>query len=190
MSKILYVIPGFGQSTIDNEYQNLISLAKDIGYEVVEYVPYWDRKTIDHWIADFLSFTKKRSMDHCSVVGFSFGAYIAVLASKHLNFEKIILCSLSPYFKNDIKNLPSAVFPMLGKRRMEAFAQIDFPEQLLADEVYLLIGENDFPYAVERTDAIFKTLKNKKFLNIIPNTKHTIDTPEYLSAITKILKKP
>jgi len=49
----------------------------------------------------YQNFDNKNSL----IIGFSFGAMVAFIASQKIRPKKLILCSLSPYFNEDLKKL-------------------------------------------------------------------------------------
>src|SRR5690606_37231643 len=51
------------------------------------------------------------------VLGFSYGAVIALITANDLKPKKIFLCSLSPDFKEDSKNMKEWIKKLIGKNR-------------------------------------------------------------------------
>ena len=127
----LYIIPGYHESPKNLGYKQLIKSGKEKGYDVVFWEPEWKYKKMSDWVSDF---SKKVGSSHqnTTVIGFSFGAFIALLASEKTKIDKIISCSLSPYFEDDINKLPDLAFKILGKRRMLEFKSTRLPKQISA----------------------------------------------------------
>lgn len=46
---------------------------------------------------------KHKENDEVYLFGFSLGAMLAFIIAKEVNAKKLILCSLSPFFKEDLK---------------------------------------------------------------------------------------
>ena len=108
-NKIVYIIPGFGEKVTDRDYKKISFFAKKEGYLVVPVPIIWNNRTTSHWLTQFRELVNKKG-ENAVVVGFSFGAYLSILASKEFNFKKLVVCSLSPYFSEDLKSFPKLFF--------------------------------------------------------------------------------
>lgn len=60
--------------------------------------------------------------------GFSFGAMVAFIASAEINPKLQLLCSLSPYFKEDLPHLKKSWKNYFGKKRMADMKTFSFNE--------------------------------------------------------------
>lgn len=183
---ILYIIPGFGESTKDTPYQEIIKDAKKQGFETVTFDPIWKRKTIKNWLEDFNLLIKTKGEKDSIVIGFSFGAYIAVLSSIDHKFKKIILCSLSPYFEDDIKELPPLAHKILGKKRIEDFSKNKFPTKVNTPAIFI-VGDKDFPLLIEEVKKNYKRWAGPKKVKILKDVKHNIGDDLYLKTIKEII---
>ena len=180
-AKTLYIIPGFKESTNDIGYQKIIKYARKKGFEVIFFNPKWG-KTIKVWLKNFNELIEKKNRDNVMVLGFSFGAYIAVLSAINHNFKKLILCSLSPYFKDDITKLPPLAYKMLGKKRIKDFSENKFPININTSAVFL-VGDKDTQLVIQRVKKSYKKWIGSKEIKILKNVRHDINNDLYLEAI-------
>lgn len=189
MKKKLYIVPGFGGHASDKYYQQVRKYAQENGYTVIPVPIQWRWTTIDRWIKDFEEVVDKKTVEQSVVLGFSLGALVAVLVSTKFSFKKMIICSLSPYFQEDLPKLPILAHEALGKRRMNAFRVHPFPLLTQRTPISFIIGDKDFHLAIERTQQAYKMWRcNKKNIKILQGVGHTIASPEYLKEIKKHLK--
>ena len=179
---ILYIIPGFKESTNDIGYQKIIKYAREKGLEVIPFNPIWERKTIKDWLRSFNNMVEKKGKDNAIVLGFSFGAYITVLSSINHNFKKLILCSLSPYFKDDIIKLPPLAYKMIGKKRIKDFSENKFPINIKTPTVFL-VGDKDTRLVIQRVKKSYKGWEGSKKIKILKDVEHDINNDLYLKAI-------
>lgn len=184
--KLLYVIPGFGEATTDEGYRAVIKHAKAQGYSVVPVQLKWKYRTVTDWLEQFREVVQKHG-ENAEVLGFSIGAYVALLAARELHFKKLHLCSLSPYFKDDLPALPELAYTILGKRRMKEYEKYDFPKDINTETIFY-VGDADIPLVVERVKKAYTSLAGKKKLIIVPDVGHVLEAPTYLSSIYREIK--
>jgi esterase/lipase len=182
MEKLLYVIPGFGESTRDKPYRAIASFAKSAGYEVVLYSPKWSRATPTQWIAGLKEKIAQHGTTNATVFGFSFGAYVAINTAREIPFAKIIACSLPPFFQADIVNIEPSTRTFLGTRRMADFENYAFPATLKTPIVFMSGEQEDKEDLVNMAHyhSAWSGLKKKV---LVPNAEHDLETGDYLKAI-------
>lgn len=191
--KTLFLIPGFKQSTKDARYIKLKSLFRKAGYRVIEYNRSWNRSTISQHTQDFIAFVKQKNIpkEQMTFLGFSFGAMVALIAAAELHPNQLFLCSLSPYFSEDIKRMPERWKHFIGKNRTADFKKILCSEvcKKIRSKTYLFIGEveaHKFPTLVRRVTYAHKSITTST-IHHIPNTDHEISQKEYLDAIKTVI---
>ncbi|MGB8816173.1 MAG: hypothetical protein WCC74_03030 [Minisyncoccia bacterium] len=186
MKQTIYIIPGFGESLRDAPYLDFIEYLKSKKYNVVFYQPKWKWNTIERWLEDFNKIIDKNYQNDSIILAFSLGAYIAVLSTKYHTFSKLILCSLSPYFSNDINFLPKIAEKILGRRRFTAFRKQDFPNNTKTPAIFLCGSEEKdlFPNGDKK---YFDLWKGKKKRIIVSNSDHDISNPNYVKEIKNLL---
>jgi len=184
--KTIIIIPGFGESEEDSTYSTIKKEIGDLGYNVVFHQPKWKRNTIKKWLLDFKEFLKKFEKVNPVILGFSFGAYIVIISAKDFKFSKIISCSLSPYFKEDIKNLPPIVYKILGQKRINDFKNYDFPKNLDTPIIFL-VGDKDMNMVIQRSLSAYKKYKGDKKVIKIKGAEHDLNNKNYIDEIKKAL---
>lgn len=187
MKKTLYLIPGFGETSSDPAYVRISRVAKEAGYHVVPFDPTWDRSAATRWVADFSRIVERDGAKNASVIGFSFGAYIAVLAAKKYDFNRLYLCSLSPYFKDDLPHIPDAAWKALGSRRKADFSSHSFPEDIGASAVFF-VGEHEIRYELQAVEKRYRAWKGEKKYIVVPDADHDLESGEYLDSLLSEIK--
>ncbi len=184
--KTIIIIPGFGESVEDSTYSTIKKEIGYLGYNVVFHQPKWKRNTIKKWLSDFKEFLKKFEKVNPTILGFSFGAYIAIVSAKDFKFSKIILCSLSPYFKDDIKNLPPIAYKILGEKRIDDFKNYDLPKNLNVPAIFL-VGDKDMNIVIKRSLSAYKKYKGDKKIITVNGAEHDLNNKNYIDEIKKAL---
>ncbi|MFP4402392.1 MAG: hypothetical protein ACLFPL_04120 [Candidatus Nanoarchaeia archaeon] len=102
-----------------------------------------------------------------------------------------MLCSLSPFFKEDLTAITKSWKKSLGKNKYNDFNNISFgkiAQQLSSStSVYILFGEREVTQLIRRAHRAHSIIKNSQLIRI-PNVKHQLSHPNYNKAITKELK--
>ncbi len=185
--KILYVVPGYGESCEEKAYQDIIQLAQNKGYVTKKIEINWDTdKVMDDYVAETLSQIKENEGEMVLGIGFSFGAYILALISPQINFHSLFFCSLSPYFNDDLVDIPEEAKNELGEKFIKNIEKNIFPTVSKAKAVFL-VGEKDWSQALERTKKSFNLWQGEKESICIPNIGHDFDTPEYKNTLSNLL---
>lgn len=186
MQKVLFIIPGFGETPKDPPYKKITDMAIKAGY-VPQIIPiHWNYRAMSQYIEQARSIIGKTKSDDISILGFSFGAFIAFEISKNIRCKKLFLCSLSPFFKEDLSSVTPTAKYFLGKRRMLDFKQYQFPKKTSCFS-YFLFGEKEWDASLKKMETRLKKLSGEKRLLFVENTSHDIRTPEYLNKIKEIL---
>lgn len=187
MNKNLIIIPGFGETTRQPSYRQIAIFAREKGFNVLVFNPKWQRRVATDWINEFKQFIKRHAplSRNTVVLGFSFGAYIAINATQNIKFKKLLLCSLSPYFRDDITKLPALAYKILGARRMKDFRKYAFPSVSQEPAVFF-VGDKDLSMVVERTKKSYKQWHSPKKLEIVRGAEHVIDK-KYLERIKRYI---
>lgn len=192
--KIVFIIPGFRHKISQKGYIDLKQKLKKDGYIVVPVAIPWRDSTItdnaEHFLKIFeKSLAKFKSFEkEVYLLGFSYGAMIAFLAATKISVTGLILCSLSPFFKEDLpKKLPKNI-SVLQEKRYSAFAKLPvakLAKKIKAKDVMMLYGEKESVRLIARTKSAFRAIASrKKYLFEIQNTDHNIADTKYISAIS------
>jgi len=190
MSNILYIIPGLGQTSTSPGYPAIIKHVQKQGYTVIPLQISWKYRTMSDYMAEFRAqATKHTKDDNITLLGFSFGAYIAFLAATEIPVDNLLLCSLSPYFKEDLPTLRRSWKAYMGKHRIGDFKNYSFDklsQKIAAKNITLIHGEFECYELIHRVHDAQKKLKHAKVIPL-EKTKHDISQKIYINTIKKLL---
>lgn len=190
MNKVVYIIPGFTESTNLNEYKQIVKIFKSHNFKVIPITITWKFKTMSNYVEEFLSQLSHKKTDEVYLFGFSFGAMIAFISASKIQTKMIYLCSLSPYFKEDLKFLKKSWKNYIGKKRFDDFKNFSFNKlsKIINCKTILLLGDKEPIEVNKRVNDANKKIKNSE-LFIGNNTKHDISQKEYISKLSEIIRK-
>lgn len=168
--KAIFILPGFKHRPNQKSYKKLATLLKKQGYKPIPIEIPWRQTTIAQNTDYFLKQYKKFRFKNKYILGFSFGAMIAFVASTKVNVTGLMLCSMSPYFKEDKKN-SDLCCSVLAK-------------QIKAKRVHLFYGAKESRQLIKRVKKTYQQIPIKhKYLIPIQNTEHNIGDRRYLQMI-------
>lgn len=192
MRKVVYILPGHKEShRTHKSYTKVASLFEKRGFEVVHVDIQWDAsfpKQFAVFTKQFFQQFKKVRGARVYVLGFSYGATIAFLTAKRTHPAHLILCSLSPYFVEDQKNLE----PSWLKFWKKEFVKSDYSFKELApgvtSQIDLIVGSEEHTSVLKRARDARKRLPNVS-LTVAKGAKHNIGQKEYLATIEKLIDR-
>lgn len=184
--KTVFIIPGFRQRPQHKAYKEIAKILKSEGYRPVVVAIPWKKSTISENTQHFLKVYKKTRVGKKYILGFSYGAMIALIASTKVRAAGLVLCSLSPYFKEDVvktrKNLSS-----LMMARYEDFSRLHcetLAKRTKAKRILMLYGAQEAKSLIKRvTNAFDQIESSEKHLIRISKTEHEIGNKRYLKTI-------
>lgn len=184
--KAVFIIPGFRQKPTNRAYKEIKRILKSEGYfPILVNVP-WKGSTISENTKFFLKVYKKIKARKKYVFGFSYGAMIAFIASTKVGASGLILCSLSPYFKEDISKMRKKVSSLFA-RRYQNFSKLhceSLAKKIKAKKIFMLYGTKEARSLIRRTkDAFGQISSYQKYLIPILKTDHEIGSRRYLTTI-------
>jgi len=189
MKKVtLYIIPGVGESTRSKNYKEIIRSSQKLGHKVIPVNIRWSAK-MD--VSDFISQAKEIILDdgkNCFVLGFSLGAYIAAILAPKKKIAGLIFCSMSPYFKSNLKDIPLSAKRYWGKKMINSFKKYNFPSYI-HKRGWFLIGSEDWDFAIEANKHFYKNWSGKKDFFLIRGAGHELKHPNYIKQVKKIIGK-
>ncbi len=190
-SKVIFIIPGFRQKPTDRAYQKIASILKSESYFPILIDIEWKNSTISQNCQYFLKVYKKAKARKKYILGFSYGAMIALLASTKVSVSGLILCSLSPYFKEDMPKINKNLSLLMASRYRD-FSKLhcaELAKKIKAKKILMLYGGQETTSLVRRVRNAFEQIPSvKKHLIRIPETKHEIGNKKYLSTIHEAAK--
>jgi esterase/lipase len=193
LNKTFFIIPGFRMRAGHKSFKWLVASLKEKGFKVVKTPVDWNYKTLSKNTLEFINFFNKNKGNENYILGFSYGAVIALLSANIVKPRKIYLCSLSPDFKEDRKSMKKDIIKYIGKRRFaEAYTREgkNFAKELKVSSV-VFYGEAEgkkFPSLKIRCKETATLAKNSKLV-VVKNAPHRIDFPTYIAAIKNVLSK-
>ncbi len=159
----------------------------------VEVVPLtWSHKTVSSNLACFEDFYLKRKAEENYVLGFSYGAVIALMSAEKLQPRKVFLCSLSPDFREDVSAMNDRIKRYIGKRRLSdcktrtgrhVAGKLTVPAVVFYGEIE---GEM-YPQLKRRCKETVKRAEKARLV-VIKNSSHDISDPNYVEAIKASIK--
>ena len=195
--KTAFLISGFSMNSTaaDPDCAELRKAIREKGYKVLPAPILWNHKTVSEFTDEFVGFYNRQKTEKNIVIGNSFGAAVAFVASQYIHPDRVFLCSLSPCFKEDRSSLSERYSRRIfGKKRQADFKKLSANE--IADkinriglDVTLLYGEKEkekYPPLVKRVKDTAKTIVDSKLIEI-PNGPHSFDDPVYIKAIQRLL---
>jgi pimeloyl-ACP methyl ester carboxylesterase len=182
MRTVLF-IPGYYESINDRDYKAVIKTIESKGYKV-KFVPVtWMRTTLKDWLPAFIKTYEKYDAKSTILVGFSFGAVIALCAAARRNPAGLWLFSLSPYFVEDIPKDKRDMYG-LGHRRIGAFKEM-LSEDLcksISCPTLVFVGEKEDKSVHGRAIRTNKLLSRSKLIEV-PDSKHDVANSNYIKSI-------
>lgn len=180
MKPRLIIIPGFGETAREAPYRELVRHARK-KFRVSTYNPKWERRTVRNWLEGLLERIKPG--EQIELLGFSFGAFLAILAAENYPLHKIYACSPSPWFKENLGAMPAPAREYLGIRRVADLATRAMPKKLLT-KIHVHVGEKEIPIAFGTAHAMAKRYGGR--ITVIRGAGHEL-TPDYLHELKKAL---
>lgn len=187
-----FIVPGFGQKATDKNFSWLTKHLKQKEFNVIPVPIEWKYKVVSDYINDFAECFAQRKTSNNYVLGFSYGAVVALSTASRLLPKKIFLCSLSPDFKEDLPSMKPWIRKLVGKRRLEdsSFRSAKKIAKELKVPSVVFYGQKEgkqYPQLKKRCEETAKLASNSKLI-VIPKAAHKIDHLEYKKAILKELE--
>lgn len=191
MPKTIFLIPGFKTQIKDPLYKELVSYLEKKNYTVQPVPITWNNRTLTKNAVEFNNYFEKNKGKVNYVLGFSYGAVISLMTAKIIKPDKLILCSLSPDFKEDSKMMPGWLIKYIGVNRYldTKTRSANNLAKSLDVETVILYGEKegaDYPQLKKRSEEIAKHSKKTKLI-IVKNAPHDISFPTYIEALKKVI---
>lgn len=196
--KLTFIIPGFRHTPTSKAYKKVASILKAAGHKPISIKIPWKERTISENTSYFLDQYKRKmttkgqktKKQKTYFLGFSFGAMIAFLASTKVKVDGLILCSLSPYFKEDLPKTKRHLRSTLQESRYEDFAQLrcsKLTKKIKAKKILMLYGSKESKPLIRRVMKTYKQITSKrKYLLSIQDAEHDINNAQYLRTIHHI----
>ncbi|MFN3188461.1 MAG: hypothetical protein ACK42D_02880 [Candidatus Paceibacteria bacterium] len=191
MKTTIFLLPGFKTQITDPLYKELVLYINSRGYTVRAVPITWNNRTVSKNAEDFLNYFEKNKGTKNYVLGFSYGAVIAMMTAERTKPKKLILCSLSPDFKEDSEVMPVWLKKYIGKNRCDDTKTRSAKKiaKSLDVETVVLYGEKegiDYPQLKKRCEDTSQLAVNSKLV-VVKNAPHDISFPAYTEAIKNVI---
>lgn len=192
IQKNFFIIPGFKEQATDKNYAWLLAFLKTKNYKVVPVPVKWNYKTLSENKVELVDFFKKYKGEENHILGFSYGAVLAMLIGNEVKPKRLYLCSLSPHFSEDLKFLSPEIKEYIGKRRLldiENRSGRELAKSLNVPTV-VFYGEDEgkqFPQLKKRCEETVELISKSKLI-LVKNAPHKIDFSGYVEAVKEELK--
>lgn len=168
-------------------------MLKREGYSPIPVDIPWRKTTISQNTKHFLKEYKKIKTKNKYILGFSYGAMIAFLASTKIRTSGLILCSLSPYFKEDLAKTKENWKSKLMMKRLQDFSSLHcqtLAKKIKTKQVLMLYGAKESKTLIKRVKEAYKQIDSTdKYLISIKKTEHNIGDKKYLFTIHKTARQ-
>ncbi|MDO8468124.1 MAG: hypothetical protein Q7S56_04230 [Nanoarchaeota archaeon] len=185
--KYAYIIPGHSDSPKDKPYRKIASFFRKKGIKPIVVKIDWKYKLMSDYVAQFKKQVKQKP-DY--VLGFSWGAMIAFISAPEVKPRNLILCSFSPYFREDLPKIKDWWKKVTGKHNLENLKQFSFNKisRKVNSKIILLVGDKEGKEMERKTQETKRKFKNSKVIRI-SKVNHKISDPRYLDQIKTIINK-
>lgn len=191
MNKIVYIIPGFMEKVQDKRYDKVNEFFLNKGFKIIKIKISWKYKTMSDYVEEFIKqFNQHNIEDEIYLLGFSFWAIISFIASTQFQIKAQLLCSLSPYFKEDLPFIRKAWKDYFWTRRVNNFNWISFNKlsKNIKCKTYIFYWTNEWPEVEKRAKDANKRILNNTLIRI-EWAKHDLWQDVYYNEIKKIISK-
>lgn len=182
VKRVAYIIPGYRENIHGKSYRALSKhlISKKISPIFISI--HWKNRTMTSYVRQFLQQINLQT-EKFYIIGFSYGAMMALIASALLKPERLYLCSLSPYFKEDVKKLSISDYRLIGKKRAKDFNNYSFHKfvKKISCKTFLFAGTDELPSVLKRSKEAVDNIKGSRFASVRQGTHKVDDT--YLHAI-------
>ncbi|MEI6479995.1 MAG: hypothetical protein WCO12_00525 [bacterium] len=190
--KIAYIIPGYNESHLKQRgYNKVAKLFEESGVTPIHVEIDWKHNNpnrFDDYTEQFLKVYKNQKNTETYILGFSYGAMIALLTATKTKPKALILCSLSPFFEEDLINLKPAWVRWWRKNFIESDYSFTKIAQKIKTKTYLIVGEKEDESCIARAKDAKKKLQDNH-LSVARGAEHKIGQEEYLEVVKRLVSK-
>lgn len=185
----VYLIPGFDDNPTAPMYRMVREYFRQKYVQCKLVKIDWKYNSIENYVIQFLSQYKRSEKAVTYLFGFSFGALLALLVTPLINPNKLYLCSLAPFFKEDIKSNAEFI-KWIGRRRWLSLKKISFNQLVkkISSKTVIIVGSNELA-SVKRRATAAKTLIKMSKLFIAKGATHNLLDKTYDKTLRNIIQK-
>lgn len=196
MKRVLYLVPGAGQSARGKHFTKIRTLFSKQGFIVIPVPVKWKRFDLG-WLPEYARAVEKavlREPHEKYVLGFSWGAVAALISARIVQPKALILCSLSPYFSEDRYFHEQ----FIGENKLSRYHTAKLEQRMMAlplrvavrdvtARTFVLYGERE-PLVLLQRCILAAALLNAE-LYVVPKARHDIAHKEYVKTIASLIDK-
>jgi hypothetical protein len=201
MRKVAYIIPGFTESTHDFPYTQIKEWLEIKSISVVPVNITWDLQKeiacmpsyVEQFLLQFQQHYKQG--DEVYILGYSFGAMVAWIAAQEINPHTVILCSMSPFFKEYIaehREVWNKKMSRIGVSDMQEYSFGLHAPQKTCAQVHILIGTDEPISITDWSKKVFDYLQGANIpatLSLAQGAPHNIKDSQYLTELQRIIEQ-
>ncbi len=188
MRKVVYIIPEYMGSPSDSAYRKVGTIFQSIGIKPIGISITWKRRTMTQYVNEFMEkYNKiKKRNEEVYLFGFSYGANVAFIAATQIKPKAVIMGSLSPFFKEDLKYAYKSWLRGVGKTRVADHRNQSFNSfaKKFKSRALIFVGEKEWEQCHRRARIAHKLIKNSKLI-VVPSARHKLQQKEYQAAVKK-----
>ncbi len=190
--KAIFIIPGYNHLPTGSAYRKIATMLQNEGYQPILVKIPWTKTTISQNTDYFLKKYKKINAKKKYILGFSLGAMIAFVASTKVTAYGLILCSLSPFFNEDLLKINTKRISPIQLRRHQDFLTLHcstLSKKIKAKQILMIYGREEEKSLIKRVKETYRQLSSKnKYLIPVDQTEHNIGDKRYLYKIRQLAK--
>lgn len=189
--RVVYIIPGFDTSPRYKPFLEAAKIFRQYNIKPILVDINWKSSLKDYISQVIKKYNNtKRDGDIVYIFGFSAGAWIALMAATKLNPHIAILCSPSPFFKEDIRYWRREWIGVFGEERFRSFNNYKFNTIMrkFKSGAIIFVGDKEYPLMIRRAKAIHKSVKRSRLI-IIKSGEHDLSKKSYMNALNDNLTR-
>lgn len=187
---IAVILPGQHQKVSQHEYRTIGNYFLENGIRLCYVDVSWENIHLNNIVdvCNRIGTDVATQNPHARIVvfGFSFGAVMAVKMTEQLNPAMLLLCSLSPVFKEDVDVHPFYLKPIFSILSDYTTNQLFYPPEL-PDNTIFLYGDHDTFVLSEKIIASRKFFYPRSRTVIVQGAEHDISGETYLETVKKYI---
>ncbi len=186
-NKTVFIVAGFKHSPSEPQYTWMKQYFAARGFLVKAPDVHWNNRTLTDWVQSFSEYYQANKTAENHVIGFSYGAMIAMVSAVDLQPDRLYLCSLSPYFSEDLDVLKPSWVKMIGKRRMNDFGRHSAAKisAKITSKTTVFYGSAEgvtYPQLKVRCQEVARSI-SKANIAVALGAPHQIDFASYIDVI-------
>jgi alpha/beta superfamily hydrolase len=187
---IAVILPGKNQNVSQQAYHTIGTYFRENGIQPCYVDLAWKEIDLDNMVdvSNRIATEVLTQYPHAKIVvlGFSFGAVLALKMSEALHPDLLLLCSLSPVFAEDLPCHPFYVRSLLHLLTDYRTNQLMYPPDV-PERTLFLYGDHDAWILSARIRTLRQNLYPRSRTVIIPGARHDLSGKTYQETIRQVI---